>query len=71
MAINVQSGYWGGPRINSKSPSVRADKISKTAWMDLYYDLYAQTHGEENTSQERVADAEAPLKILKLNGIRR
>lgn len=73
MAIkDIQSGYWYGPRINKDSVTVRADKISKTAWMDLYYDLYMQTHGECETSQGSVLkDAEARLKLLKLNGIRR
>lgn len=73
MAItDVQCGYWYGERLNSKSVVVRAEKISKTAWMDLYYDLYQQTHGESNTSQGAVLeDAERRLKLLKLNGIRR
>lgn len=73
MAINdIQSGYWSGPRANNQSIPVQADKISKTAWMDLYYDLYQQTHGEENTSQTIVlADAKKRLEILRLNGIRR
>ncbi len=64
MAIgDIQSGYWQGPRIDNQSPVVRAHNISKTAWMDLYYDLYAQTHGEENASQKTVlADAECRIK---------
>ena len=73
MAIgDVQSGYWSGPRVNRQSIPCRADAISKTAWMDLYYDLYQQTHGESDTTQETViADAESRLKLLKINGIRR
>ena len=73
MAIgDIQSGYWSGPRSSNRDPVVRAAKISKTAWMDLYYDLYAQTHGEAEATQEAViADAENRLRILKLNGIRR
>ena len=73
MALNdIQSGYWSGPRINSKSVPVRAEKISKTAWMDLYYDLFQQMHGEDVTTQEAViADAEKRLNVLKVNGIRR
>jgi hypothetical protein len=40
--------------------------------MDLYYDLYMQTHGEDVTNQETViADAKNRLRILKTNGIRR
>jgi hypothetical protein len=69
---NIQSGYWSGPRIDSQSIPVRAEKISKTAWMDLYYDLFQQSHGEDVTTQEAVlADAEHRLHILKVNGIRR
>lgn len=72
MAIgDVQSGYWTGPRVDKQSIPVRAEKISKTAWMDLYYDLYMQTHGEDVTTQTVVIkDAERRLKLLKQNGIR-
>lgn len=72
MAIgDVQSGYWNGPHVRG-CPTVQAHAISKTAWMDLYYDLYMQTHGEDVTNQETViADAKNRLRILKTNGIRR
>ncbi len=69
---DIPCGYWHGPRLNNKSCNVRAENISKSAWMDLYYDLYQQTHGESSTSQGAVIeDAERRLKLLKLNGIRR
>jgi len=73
MAIgDIPSGYWSGPRPNRQSIPSRAEAISKSAWMDLYYDLFAQTHGEDATNQATVlADAERRLKILKANGIRR
>lgn len=73
MAIgDIPSGYWTGPRNSRQAPPVRAEKISKTAWMDLYYDLYMQTHGEDVTTPEVVIeDAEDRLRILKRNGIRR
>lgn len=73
MAINdIQSGYWCGPRGNNNSPTVRADKISKTAWMDLYYDLFQQVYGENVANEFTVIqDAENRLKVLKQNGIRR
>jgi hypothetical protein len=71
MAINdIQSGYWSGPRIDKNSIPVRAEKISKTAWMDLYFDLYQQTHGDPASQADVIEDAEKRLKILKLNGIR-
>jgi hypothetical protein len=72
MAIgDIPAGYWIGPYVKG-SPSSDASKISKTAWMDLYYDLYMQTHGEDVTSPETViADAKNRLRILKANGIRR
>jgi hypothetical protein len=73
MAItDIPAGYWSGPQPNRRAPCARAYAISKTAWMDLYYDLYLQTHGEDVTTQEAVvADAEDRLRILKSNGIRR
>lgn len=73
MAIgDIASGYWSGPRDTRQAPPVRAGEISKTAWMDLYYDLYQQTYGESETNQVVVIeDAERRLKLLKLNGIRR
>ena len=73
MALNdIPSGYWSGPRVDKNSLVVRAEKISKTAWMDLYYDLFQQCFGESETSQDSVLhDAEDRLKILKQNGIRR
>lgn len=75
MAIgDIPSGYWSGPRIDRKSPSVRADKISKTAWQDLYFDLFLQTTHDvkESITQEVViADAEKRLKSLKKYGVRR
>lgn len=67
----IKSGYFNGPWTDKNSPTVRAEKISKTAWMDLYFDLYQQTHGEPCTQSEVLADAEKRLKILKQNGIRR
>lgn len=73
MAVgDIPSGYWSGPRVNRKSAVVRADAITKTAWMDLYYDLYQQVHGEDGTDQvEVIEDAENRLRALKANGIRR
>ena len=71
---DIQSGYWQtAPQETWKgSPCAAANKISKTAWMDLYYDLFMQTHGEDQTTQALViADAKARLSILKANGIRR
>lgn len=72
MAVgDIRSGYWNGRFIRG-SPSSQAHAISKTAWMDLYYDLYMQTHGEDVASQEVViTDAKKRLRILKANGIRR
>lgn len=71
MAANdIRSCYWEGPRLNTACVAVRAHKISKTAWMDLYYDLYQQTHGDAD--QETVlADAIERLGILKANGLRK
>ena len=72
MAISdIPAGYWASDDLGRRSPMVRAYTISKTAWMDLYYDLYQQIYGENATSQEDViADAEERLRILKQAGIR-
>ena len=63
------SSYFCGPRTGSQSATVRAVRISKTAWMDLYYDLYVQTHGEASP-EVVIADVEKRLRILTANGIR-
>jgi hypothetical protein len=72
MAIgDVPSGYWHGLAAYNNAYAIRAHKISKTAWMDLYYDLFQQCFGESETSLESVVlDAEKRLKLLKQNGIR-
>ncbi len=48
----------------------RAEAISKTAWMDLYADLYRAVHGEDVPASEIIEDAERRLTILKANGLR-
>lgn len=79
---DVQSGYFNRGHVADTSKqfgchrsciTCRSARISKTAWMDLYFDLYTQTHGEEFVNKPEVvlADAEARLKILKANRIRR
>jgi hypothetical protein len=72
MATNDnKSGYWSGPRVKG-SPTAQAHAISKTAWMNLYYDLYLQTHSEFLPDQEDViADAKKRLKHLRVTGLRR
>ena len=47
-------------------------KISKAAWADLYFDLYAQSSGrcDDVTAEEVINDAIKRLKTLKANGIR-
>lgn len=74
------SGYWVGPRARGE-PCVDAEKISKTAWMDLYFDIYIQTnavdmHGIVTNGKLRdlqvavLAEAKQRLAVLKDNGIR-
>ncbi len=65
-------GYWTVSEPYATSPTRLAVNISKSAWMDLYYDLFLQTHGQHSTSQKLVvADARERLKILIGNGLRR
>ena len=47
-----------------------ARDISKAGWVDLYIDLYRQTHGESAPIGEVLADAMRRLATLKANGIR-
>lgn len=46
----------------------RYDAITKAQWAELYADLYAQTHGEEN-AHFAIADAENRLETLQANGL--
>lgn len=70
MGIGAKrSFYFCGSRSSKQEQAVRANAISKTAWMDLYYDLYQQVNGEVSDEQV-IADAERRLKILKANGMR-
>lgn len=47
-------------------------KISKAAWADLYFDLYAQYSGkcDDVTPEEVMYDVLHRLAILKTSGIR-
>ena len=58
------------PTVEDDAIMWRSDKLSKSAWISLYFDLYRQCFGEmETTEQEIIEDAERRLQILKDNGI--
>jgi hypothetical protein len=58
------------PAVDDDAIMWRSDKMSKAAWISLYFDLYRQCFGEtETTEQQVVEDAENRLQILKANGI--
>ena len=52
------------PAVHDNAIMWRADKLSKTAWISLYFDLYRQCFGEsETTEQEIIEDAERRLRM--------
>ncbi|HUY75145.1 MAG TPA: hypothetical protein VMV29_08370 [Ktedonobacterales bacterium] len=66
-ALNKKpSGYL----IEDSPTEYAANKISKAAWIDLYIDLYRQTHGEGATDAQVIEDAQRRLQTLKAAGIR-
>lgn len=67
MAFN--SSFFNGPWVKG-CPTPRADRISKGAWADLYYQLFQQVYGQSNQATV-VDDAEKRLKLLKELGIRK
>ena len=68
--IGARNPVWFTDRSNRQASGVRADKLSKSDWMDVFCDLYRQTHGEQSTPEQMLADAERRLMILKANGVR-
>ena len=46
-----------------------AQSIPKHVWMDLYADLYRQTHGEQSGAPVILQDAHDRIRTLKANGL--
>jgi len=53
------------PEINNGKVLDAVDKISKSDWIDAYFDLYRQMGGEGASEQEILENAQRRLKILK------
>jgi len=43
------------------------EKLSKSDWCDLYFDLYRQVFGETETGEAVMADVASRIAILKRN----
>jgi hypothetical protein len=43
----------------------RAERPSKSDWIELYRDLYVQTHGEDAAESAWLDDAERRLSLLR------
>jgi hypothetical protein len=54
------------PPMLDKAYVNRYHAMSKATWMDLYADLYRQTHGEGCSDGEVMDDAERRAEILGL-----
>lgn len=44
----------------------RAERMSKSDWIDLYHDLYIQSYGEDAPDGAWLQDAERRHQLLKL-----
>jgi hypothetical protein len=57
------------PEMESKLRQ-RYTKLSKADWSDLYFDLFRQINGEDQTDETIMQDAEKRLDILKIYRVR-
>lgn len=50
---------------NTRAALSAFEKLSKSDWCDLYFDLYRQVFGETETGEAVMADVAERIEILK------